>query len=128
MTATGPRGAALAACNLQQTSISCAPSRLYGSVTAKAEFLHRLPCVSEPCPDQERCVVCVRVWLHACVCKRVWVCVCICVFVFVALFMLFSWMLLWVCQGRGRVFIRTKSSCFCSSESGIFCGNQLRGT
>ena len=86
----------------------------------KRSFCNRLQCVSEPCPDQERCVVCVRVWLHACVCKRVWVCVCVSICVFVFVVCLFSWMLLWVCQGRGRV---TSSPHYPSAFVGIFCGN-----
>ena len=81
-------------------------------------------CVSEPCPDQDRCVVCVRVSIRACVCKRVCVCVCVCICV--GIHVLVGVEAVVGVAGRGRV--TSSRTSFCSSETKWdFCGDQSRG-
>ena len=111
-------------CSLQQTSISCAPS--IGERKCDGESGVSAQCVSEPCPDQDRCVVCVRVSIRARVCANVCVqrvCVCACVSVLVFMCLLVE-AVVGVAGAGSCDFIRTRSSCFCSSEiKWNFCGN-----
>ena len=99
LTMTATVGAALLACNLQRTSISCAPSIGYTEVWRRKRSFCR---VCEWAMPRSRSVCSVRTCVDSCVCVQT--CVCVCVRVYLCWYSCACW-------GRGCCGCGRAGSC-----------------